>query len=213
MDDLRELWGEWKGTQPPEESLTNNEISKALHANSIGIIEKLRYKVKQRLIITIVLTVLIAGFIPFAFPLASQILLSIMLVAYFFGSVMLWQEYQLISEEIDMTREVLRTLTTFHMRIKRIIRFDEIIGLIVYPISATGGFLLGMQAQNREAEIMNTPIHWVILIITTIVISLIAHWITRWLNKRGFEAYLNQLMNQINEIKNNSDTGTSGEED
>ncbi|MFT6883473.1 MAG: hypothetical protein ACJAVY_002278, partial [Marinoscillum sp.] len=171
MDDLKELWGEWKTIQSPEENISSKEVMNALHATSIGIIEKLRYKVKQRLIITIALTVLIAGFIPFAFPLASQILLSIMLLAYFFGSVMLWQEYQLISTDIDMTREVLRTLMTFHMRINRIIRYDEIIGLIVYPISATGGFLLGMQAHNRHAEIMHKPIHWVILIITTIAIS------------------------------------------
>ncbi|MFT6881907.1 MAG: hypothetical protein ACJAVY_000698, partial [Marinoscillum sp.] len=47
----------------------------------------------------------------------------------------------------------------------------------------------------------------------TIAISIIAHWITRWLNKRGFEAYLNQLMNQINEIKNNSDTRVNSEEE
>lgn len=213
MDDLKELWGEWKKIQSPEENISNKEVTNALHATSISIIEKLRLKVKQRLIITIFLTVLIAGFIPFAFPLASQILLSIMLVAYFFGSVMLWQEYQLISKEIDMTKEVLETLTTFHMRIKRIIRFDEITGLIVYPISATGGFLLGMQVHNREAEIMNKPIHWVILIITIIAISMIAHRMTRWLNKRGFEAYLNQLLNQINEIKNNSETSNSNEED
>lgn len=201
MDELKDIWGELKETPS---DLSREEILKNAHAKSAGTLEQLRKKVKAKLGYAVFFTVVIAGGIPFAFPLPSQILLSILLAAYLVGSVLLYQELSILNKGIDMSQDVLHGLTTYRDRIKRVLNYEEVVALSLYPVSASGGFLLGRQLWNRDAEIMMQATDWAVLVIAMIAITIAGHWLARWMNRVAFGKHLDELQQNIDELSRGS---------
>ncbi|MBR08256.1 MAG: hypothetical protein CMP48_11360 [Rickettsiales bacterium] len=202
MDELKEAWGSIKSKTEGFTNLSEEEIKFTVNdSRSIGVIEKLRKNVKYKLGWAIFFTIMFALIIPFAFPLASQILLSILLMAYAVGGILLFQELKILNKGVDMDGDLLSSLKTYRDRIKRVIRYEEIVGLTMYPISTSGGFLLGMQLFNREAVIMDKAWHWATLIITVLIFTVLGHFAARKMNERAFGKYLTQLEDNIELLK------------
>ena len=201
MDELKEAWGSIKSKTEGFANLTEEEIKHTVNTKSTGIIEKLRKGVKYKLGYAIFFTIVFAVIIPFAFPLASQILLSILLMAYAIGAILLYQELQILNKGVSMDNDLLTGLQTYRDRIKRVIRYEEIVGLTMYPISATGGFLLGMQLVDREAVIMDKAWQWVTLIVTVLLFTVIGHFAAKKMNERAFGKYLGQLEDNIEMLR------------
>tara|TARA_B100001250_G_C19591142_1_gene696373 strand:- start:26 stop:643 length:618 start_codon:yes stop_codon:yes gene_type:complete len=198
MDELKKAWGSLKSKTEGFTNLTEEEIKHTVNdSTSFGIIEKLRKNVKYKLFWAIFFTIVFAIIIPFAFPLASQILLSILLMAYAVGGILLFQELKILNKGVDMDGDLLSSLKTYRDRIKRVIKYEEIVGLTMYPISTSGGFLLGMQLFNREATIMDKSWHWGVLISTVLLFTVLGHFAARKMNEKAFGKYLAQLENNI----------------
>ncbi len=201
MDELKQAWEEMTSDSKDLTQLSEAEIKGTTSVKSAGVIEKLRSGVKKKLAYAVFFTLAIGGGIPFAFPLASQILLTILFVAYLVGAVLLYQELQILNRGVDMTQDVLHGLTTYRDRIKRVLRYEESTALALYPVSISGGFFLGFQLVDREAQIMTQTIHWVFLVITILLLTIGGHWLARWMNRKAFGQYLNRLDETIKELK------------
>ncbi|WP_421878455.1 hypothetical protein [Marinoscillum sp.] len=197
MDELKEAWGSLKRKTEGFTNLTEDEIKFTVNTKSKGIIAKLRRGVKYKLGYAIFFTIAFAIIIPFAFPLASQILLCILLMAYAIGGILLYQELQILNKGVNMDNDILTGLKQYRDRIKRVIRYEEIVGLTMYPISTSGGFFLGMQLVDREAVIMDKAWHWVTLIITVLLFTVIGHFAAKKMNEKAFGKYLAQLEDNI----------------
>ncbi|MEP5791780.1 MAG: hypothetical protein ABJ313_12655 [Cyclobacteriaceae bacterium] len=204
MDELKEAWGSIKNKTEGFTNLTEAEIKNTVNTKSTGIIEKLRKGVKYKLGYAIFFTMVFAVIIPFAFPIASQILLCILLMAYAIGGILLYQELQILNKGVGMDNDLLTGLQTYRDRIKRVIRYEEIVGLTMYPISTSGGFFLGMQLVDREAVIMDKAWHWVTLIVTVLLFTVIGHFAAKKMNERAFGKYLSQLEDNIEMLKDDS---------
>ena len=204
MDELKEAWGSIKSKTEGFTNLTEAEIKNTVNTKSTGIIEKLRKGVKYKLGYAIFFTMVFAIIIPFAFPIASQILLCILLMAYAIGGILLYQELQILNKGVGMDNDLLTGLQTYRDRIKRVIRYEEIVGLTMYPISTSGGFFLGMQLVDREAVIMDKAWHWVTLIVTVLLFTVIGHFAAKKMNERAFGKYLSQLEDNIEMLKDDS---------
>lgn len=204
MDELKEAWGSIKSKTEGFTNLTEAEIKNTVNTKSTGIIEKLRKGVKYKLGYAIFFTMVFAVIIPFAFPIASQILLCILLMAYAIGGILLYQELQILNKGVGMDNDLLTGLQTYRDRIKRVIRYEEIVGLTMYPISTSGGFFLGMQLVDREAVIMDKAWHWVTLIVTVLLFTVIGHFAAKKMNERAFGKYLSQLEDNIEMLKDDS---------
>ncbi len=202
MDELKEAWGSIK--TEGFTNLTEAEIKNTVNTKSTGIIEKLRKGVKYKLGYAIFFTMVFAVIIPFAFPIASQILLCILLMAYAIGGILLYQELQILNNGVGMDNDLLTGLQTYRDRIKRVIRYEEIVGLTMYPISTSGGFFLGMQLVDREAVIMDKAWHWVTLVVTVLLFTVIGHFAAKKMNERAFGKYLSQLEDNIEMLKDDS---------
>jgi len=201
MDELKQAWEEMTSDSKDLTQLSEAEIKGTTSVKSAGVIEKLRSGVKKKLAYAVFFTLAIGGGIPFAFPLASQILLTILFVAYLVGAVLLYQELQILNRGVDMTQDVLHGLTTYRDRIKRVLRYEESTALALYPVSISGGFFLGFQLVDREAQIMTETIHWVFLVITILLFTIGGHWLARWMNRKAFGRYLDRLDETIEELR------------
>lgn len=154
--------------------------------------------------ITIALTIGLAVFIPFAYPLVSQILLLILFAAYVVGSILLYQEYSTLRKGIDMSQDLLSGLLAYVQRVKDVLKYEELISLVMYPISACAGFFFGMKLFDPEAVIMDSQREWVSLVATLIVLTPLAHIITRLANKRSFGKQIKHLEQHISELRKES---------
>ncbi|MFY0605407.1 MAG: hypothetical protein JXR10_01760 [Cyclobacteriaceae bacterium] len=201
MTELKEIWGKLDQNGPIDKGIEESEIRKALSSDSLGFIAKLKRNVYQKLFITVVLTVGLILSIPFIFPLVSQILMSVLCAAYVLGSLLFYKEYSILKNGIDMSQDILHGLKDYYFRIKRVIHYEEIICLILYPISITSGFLFGMKLANPAIEVMSGPYDWVILIVSILVLTFLSDRFTKWLNRIAFESYLHDLKNHIEELE------------
>lgn len=201
MDALKEAWEQLK-SQRDVNDLSTKVIEESLQTRSLGLMQTLRRKVRTKFYLCVLMTVLLGAFIPFANPLPSQILLIIMFAAYVVADVLLWKEYQHLGSYTDSTMPIAKTLETFHGKVKRILRYEELIGLMLYPISVTAGFMLGMAAGSENGEYMTEKSDWIALVISIIILVPASDWFARWMNKKAFGKYLNKLEENIAQLKN-----------
>lgn len=199
MDELKQAW-----TRLEERNAFDRPAEKApdpsAHTSS-GVIEQLRRKVSRKLFYCSFFTAAFAISIPYSFPLISQVLVSVLFAAYLVGSILLYQELQVLNNGVDMSQDILHGMTEYRDRIRRVIHYEEVIALTLYPVSISGGFFLGIKLYDQRAEIMNRTAEWVILITLIVVFTLCGHWLSKRLNQRAFGRYLTQLDQNIDELK------------
>lgn len=200
MDELKEAWGSIKSETEEFTHLSEEEIMANISAKSSGTIEKLRKNVKYKLGYAIGFSAVFGGIIPFAFPLASQVLLTVMFVAYLVGAVLLYQELQILKKGLNMDQDIRHGLIEYRDRIKRVLKYEESTALALYPVSVSGGFFLGMQLVDRDAEIMTETFHWVVLILTIVLFTIGGNWLAKWMNRKAFGKYLDGLDETISEL-------------
>ncbi|MEQ8470440.1 MAG: hypothetical protein RIC35_04610 [Marinoscillum sp.] len=201
MDELKEVWGSIKNDTEDFTNLTEEEIKANASAKSSGTIEKLRKNVKYKLGYAIGFAAVFGTIIPYAFPLASQILLTVMFVAYMVGAIFLYQELQILNKGVNMDQDMLHGLIEYRDRIRRVLRYEESTALALYPVSVSGGFFLGMQIVDRDAQIMTQTFHWVALIVTIVLFTIGGNWLAKWMNRRAFGKYLERLDETIGELQ------------
>lgn len=201
MDELKEAWGSIKRETEAFSLSTEAEIKANVSAKSSGTIEKLRKNVKYKLGYAVGFATVFGGIIPFAFPLASQVLLMVMFVAYMVGAIFLYQELQILNKGVNMDQDILHGLIAYRDRIKRVLKYEESTALTLYPVSVSGGFFLGMQLADRDAQIMSQTLHWVALITTIVLFTIGGNWLAKWMNRRAFGKYLDRLDETIAELQ------------
>ncbi len=201
MDNLKALWNDLKQDTNQMTDLSKSEIQTTINQKSKGIMKTLRKKVFQKFLYCVFFTVIIAALIPFAGVMASKILLSIMLAAYIIGDILLWQEYLALKQHIDMMSNLLENMVAVRDKIKSVIKYEQLIGLALYPISVVAGLLLGMSVGKENPVIMDKTSDWVVMVVSILIIVPISHWAAKAMNKKAFGKYLDKLENNIIELE------------
>ena len=202
MDELQKAWNEIKTETGKFTTVDRTEVEEAIHVRSKGPIGILRKKLRIKWYFCLLFTVLIAVGIPFVQVLASKILLLVLLAAYLIGDILLYQEDRILKKGIDMGASVKESLNLYYKRIRDVLKYEELIGLTLYPVSITAGFFIGMRLGDPTDEIMNETRDWVALVISVLVFTPLSHLLARWMNKVAFGKYLKELKKNINELEN-----------
>lgn len=197
MDELKQHWNRIK----PELEAANRSFDHQNAHESTSLLAKLQHNVKIKLLFSISFTVIFAAVLPFVYPLTSQILLGIMILAYAAGSWLLWKEYQTLKHSMDMSQDLLNVLTTYSHRVKRVIRYEELVALCLYPISAAAGFLFGFQMAAGSDQIISTQTQWSLFGLSILIITIASYFTTQWLNRKAFGGYLKTLDDNIQALK------------
>ncbi|MBC8034281.1 MAG: hypothetical protein H7Y03_09055 [Chitinophagaceae bacterium] len=163
-------------------------------------------KIRRNLLFNIILSILIGVvylLVIFAFPF-WQIILTIGIVFLF----TLWcgKEafllYREIKKEADNT-SVLKEMERHIQNLNKWINVQQQVALFIYPWSAAGGFMLGASLGSGKSinAIMTKPIVLVAFFITIIILVPACFYLTRWLCKKSFGNYAEQLKNDIARLK------------
>lgn len=201
MDELKDTWEQLKADSHHFQQLTVTEIRTSIHQKSNGLLEKLTRRVRVKFILCVIGTVTIAAAIPFITPFVSQILLSILLIGYLVGAILLYQELEKLKREISIDENLLSRLVAFRSRIVDVIRYEELIGIILYPISAAGGYFFGLRMAAPHIPLMETPKDWGVFIVLVLVITPLGHLATRWMNRLSFGKILEELNQNIADLE------------
>lgn len=203
MSELKELWGAIRSNAALE-ILTHSQISAAIKGQSENTLSVLKRKVKWRLLFCIIITIVFGVLIPLSGVAPIQVLLLILMSTYMICSVLIYQEFRLMKDDLEMDNNLLGTLINCRERILRFIQIEEIVSLIIYPISASAGFLLGMYLYDPQTQLLNEPKDWLLLIVPLFVFIPLSHWINKRLNKIAFGSQIEALTDAINELETGS---------
>ena len=200
MDELKEAWNELKTDHSQDVKLEMEQLKTAIHSTSAGVVEKLNNRLKAKAYYTLGGIAIFIGLLFFAPNNITRVLISIILAAYLIGGLILNTERKLIREEIDLNNNLKATLETFHFKVSRVLKYEELIGLTLYPISASAGFVIGLNVEGDIGEFFDDWKGWAILSAVIIILTPLCHWLAKWMNKVAFGKYLNQLKENIEEL-------------
>lgn len=200
MNDLKEAWDELKIDTSDLTHISEQEVKLSITVKSKGTMETLRKKVLYKFLFCLFFTICIAALIPFAGIVPAQILLTILLAAYIVGGVLILQEYKELGKETDPTQSLSANLIFFRDRIKKVLKYEELIGLVLYPISLSAGFILGL-SNGGNGSYMEKPSDWIALAVALVVGVPLSNWGAKKMNKKAFGEYIERLEFDIEELK------------
>lgn len=200
MDELKEAWNELK-TKSQGLNLEIDQLKTAIHSASIGVVEKLNNRLKSKMYYTLGGIALFIGLFFAAPNTITIVLISIILCAYVIGGLILNKERKLIKEEIDLNNDLKSTLENFHFKVSRVLRYEELVGLTLYPISASAGFIIGLNVDGDIGDFFDTWKGWAIWAAVVTLLTPLCHWLAKWMNRMAFGKYLGQLEKNIEELK------------
>jgi Ca2+/Na+ antiporter len=199
---LQDTWNEIQSSAFEVKVFEKDSFKAMIHSRSQSQMAQLAKKVNIKIGFIIAFIILFLGIMPFLQEAVLQILLLVLTLAYVIGLVLLWQERKELKREIPMDGKMLESLKAFHQRVRNILRYEELIGLFLYPISMTAGFLLGFSRREREISEVFAETHiWMTLVIFLVVATPFFHWLARRMNKIAFGKYLDQLEANIHELE------------
>jgi hypothetical protein len=205
MDELKEAWKELESHHSQDVNLEMEQLKTACHSTSTGVMEKLNNRLRAKTYYTLSGIAIFIGLLFVAPNTITIVLISIILAVYVIGGLILNKERKLIKEEIDLNNDLKSTLETFHFKVTRVLRYEELIGLTLYPISASAGFIVGLSVDGDVGDFFDGWKGWAIWASVIAVLTPLCHWLAKWLNKIAFGKYLNQLEKNIVELNANGD--------
>ena len=204
MSDLKTAWNELQIETSNLTQISEQEVKQSITVKSKGTMETLRKRVLYKFLFCLFFTICIAAIIPFAGPMPAKVLLTILLAAYIFGGVLIFQESQELGKGIDHSESLASIMTTFRDRIKKVLKYEELIGLTLYPVSLAAGFIFGM-SEGGSGAYMDKTSDWVFLAVALIIGVPLSHWAAKKMNRVAFGEYLERLELNIAELKEESE--------
>jgi len=193
----------WKSLSEEERPLSGEEIRAGLAAKPKG--GDPVAKVNRRLAWKIFFTVLFLPFYILAFfyvgDWLTKTLFAIITLAHFMGLILFVKRYRRAKSLQVGLADSKTTLIQYIDNVKSTLRQEELGGLILYPIAAAGGFFLSLlQEMSLDVALADRRI-MITLAILMVVMTPLAHWLARWMNRKTFGRYLQDLESRLAELE------------
>ncbi len=163
-------------------------------------------KIKRNLLINSILGILISAgyiFLLIRFPF-WQLLLCIGIVLIF--TVWAVVKAFLLYNNMEKTlpgNTVLQEMERHYASMENWMTVQQKVGLLIYPVSAAGGFMLGgsLGAGKSIDIIMQKPLMIIALLIAVAILVPLCFYLARWMCKVAFVKYTEQLKRNIETLK------------
>lgn len=98
---------------------------------------------------------------------------------------------------------VLKEMEKHYFLLKKWLGLQQEVGLLIYPVSAAGGFMLGgfLGSGKPIEELMQKPVMIIGLIISILILVPICFYFAKWMSKKAFGQYADQLKQNIDSLK------------
>lgn len=188
----------WKSLDSP---LSSEEITRGLRSKPVDVLRKLNKRLWWKIAFTILFTPLYVAMVFYLKDWLPQLLFAIMAVSHIIGLVFFVQRYRKAKQLNMATGNVVETLKLYAENVRSTIRLEELSGLVLYPIAGSAGFFFSLLEEMSFQEALNDQRTWIVLLISILVITPLAHLLARWMNRKTFSKLLKQLDDRINELE------------
>lgn len=128
--------------------------------------------------------------------------LVFMIASYIFFFAANFSMYRKVNVVLPIDQSLKRVLEHTHQFITENIRFQERVALFIYPLAAASGFLMGGSAGSGNVQKMLEAKEVIItMIVTSIVLTPLAFYLTRWMYKVSYGKCLIELKERIDELE------------
>ena len=187
----------------------DEDLSKLL---SMPVIDKLPskdplQKIKRNLLINSIFGIVIGMlyvYLLIRFPFWQIIVcIGIVLVFTIWAVVKALQLYRHITTPVA-GNSLLQEMERHYHNVSKWMKVQQWVGLFIYPISASGGFMLGgfLGSGKPIGLIMQKPVMIIALLICLAVLVPLCFYLAKWMNKVSFGDYASQLKQNIEQLKN-----------
>lgn len=191
----------WKSIEAESQTIDHNEVLTSIKNNKGDVMAKLQQKQIFKMIYAIVFTIGYSILLFFVTDLLVMILFGILIGVHIIAIVYFVKEYKGMKKLIPMDGNVKETLSSYLMRIKRLLRNEERAGLFLYPVAVSAGFFFALLSDRTLADISGERWIWVIWISVMVGFTPIGHWLAKKMNRIAFQKHLNKLQSMIDQIE------------
>ncbi len=166
-------------------------------------LRKLRRAIRINLGLAIMLTLGLMLMITGVADAIVQLCLLVVLAFNAWAIITTLRLYRSLPDHIPAERGVLHVMRDHAQAIEHWMTAHKRVALFIYPVAATGGFLLGGAAGSglSPAALLERPTMWLILLITLIVLVPLAHGLAGWMTRMAFGGHLAALRERIAELE------------
>ena len=130
-----------------------------------------------------------------------KVFLVIMIIVYAFFFFLNYKTLVKIQQSFRLDLNLKSTLKQVYDNTIATLSFQRKASLIIYPLAATAGFLMGLAAETDAAMMMQKWQVQVILLIAIIILTPACYFLARWMEKIIYQKYLNQLRDLIQQFE------------
>ncbi len=199
---IQNIWGDINNKQDDDLSslLYKPNLSKLTSHNPLE-------KIKKNLLMNIVWGIIICAayiFIIIHFQIWQvQASIGIVLLFSLWALYTAFIEYKKLHTTISANSSLLLEMRRHCESITRWLNTQQKVALIIYPISAAGGFMLGgVIGSGKSVEVfMSKPVVVIALVATIIILVPICYYLAKWMCNYSFGKHLKALQQNIQDLE------------
>lgn len=166
-------------------------------------LEKIKRNLRINMIWAVVLCALYI-FLIFRFPIWQvQLCVAVVLLFTLWALYTAYAQYKQMNSHVSPMNAVLDELKRHYQSINHWMRTQQLVALFIYPISATGGFMLGGVSGSGKsvASFISKPPVLIALLIALAVLVPACWFLTKWMFRYSFGKHMKKLKENIDALE------------
>ncbi len=202
MMSIQNIWGDINNKKDDDllSLLQKPQLSKLTSHNPLE-------KIKKNLLMNIIWGTIICAlyvFVIIHFQIWQvQISMAIVLLFSLWALYTALVQYKKLSTSISSNSSLLSEMKRHAASITTWLNTQQKVALVIYPISAAGGFMLGgVIGSGKSVEVfMSKPIVVVALVVTIIILVPVCYYLAKWMCNYSFGKHLKALQQNILDLE------------
>ena len=195
-----EIKNSWQEMDKEKNLLPKGDITKGMHLKKEDVIRKLNKRLAWKIAFTAIFTPFYFLAIYIVASLIGKALFGFIGLFHIIGLVFFVRQYR-IAKAFDLSQiSVKQVLQGYLENIHKTVRLEERAGLFLYPFAGSAGFVFSLSQAGEMDKALGNPVIWLILLVTVLIITPIAHYSAKWLNKKTFKSYTDLLEKRLLEL-------------
>ena len=200
--DIKNIWEQASGSDDELNKIFQQKDFSKLHSKLP--LHKLKKNLLMGLILAALITALYVALFYFIGIWQVHIAVAVAILFNIYVGFDTWKLYTKINVTVSTTSSLKEELQKNYSSFQRWWRIQERLGLFVYPIAATGGFILGgVEGSGKSVEaFLYNPKMLLVLGITLLILVPICYYGARWMFNFAYGKHLKRLKQLIDELSN-----------
>ncbi len=134
-----------------------------------------------------------------------QLAMSIVLAFTAWAIYTSYLQYKKLPSSVSAMQNMLSEMKFHYNAIQQWCSLQQKVALFIYPISITGGFILGGVSGSGKSveEFMSKPAVWIALGVCMVLLIPACYALAKWMTRYSFGKHIKTLKSNIEELENN----------